>query len=354
MSGSVKGRVGAVGAVLLAAVAGCRIYEEPLGYPQPQPGYQPGYQQPGYLQSPSGGAPPASGGPGWYGAPPPGGGAVGAGETIQVPAGQAEPVWTNQPLAAGVDYVMEASGVWSAWGDRRDGVDALYGYAQWRVGNTPELWNQLLLDDRPMGDIAKQNGQSVAYNPAHVYTTTLRGTGQRVKLQIVDAKNGSWSDNHGGLTVVIYPRGGAPVAGYPPAAPPAAPPMSMGETVVVAADRADAVWTPVLAPGVLYVVEASGVWSAWGDKMDGIDAYYCYADWRVGPTPQLWNQLQLDDRAMADIAKQNGDSTGYNPSHTYVTTVRGTGQRVKLQLLDSKNGSWSDNHGAVQVRVYPR
>lgn len=353
MKGSVKGRVGrtgAIGAVLLASVVGCRIYEEPLGYPQQQPGYQ----QPGYQQRYQG-APPPAGGAGWYGAPPPGAGAVAvaSGETIQVPANQAEPVWSTQPLSAGVDYVVEASGVWSAWSDRRDGVDALYGYAQWRVGNTPEFWNQLLLDDRPMGDIAKENGQSVAYNPAHVYTATLRGTGQRVKLQIVDAKNGSWSDNHGGLTVAIYPRGGQPIAGYPPAAPPA-PPMAMGDTVIVAADKADAVWTPVLAPGVLYVVEAAGVWSAWGDRMDGIDAYYCYAEWRVGPTPQLWNQLQIDDRAMSDIAKQNGDSTGYNPSHVYVTTVRGSGQRLKLQLLDAKNGSWSDNHGALSVRVYPR
>jgi hypothetical protein len=280
---------------------------------------------------------------------------------VQVPADRAEAAWTNGPLAAGVDYVVEASGVFSAWADHLDGVDAYYGYGQWRVGNTPEFWNQLLLDDKPMGDQARQNGEPIAFNPAHVYAATIRGTGQRLKLQIMDARNGSWSDNHGGLNVRIYPRGGAPSYAYgpPAAAPPApAPPPSPppgGDVVVVPADRSDPAWSnqPLMA-GAVYTIEASGVWSAWGDHQDGIDAYYCYAEWRCGRTPELWSQLLIDDRGMAELAKQNGESLAYNPAHVYTTWVRGTGQRVKLQLLDAKNGSAGDNHGALYVRISRR
>jgi hypothetical protein len=57
-----------------------------------------------------------------------------------------------------------------------------------------------------MGDLARESGESTAYNPAHVYGTWFRGTGQRVKLQILDARNGSSGDNHGALHVRITPR----------------------------------------------------------------------------------------------------------------------------------------------------
>jgi hypothetical protein len=324
-----------------ASVVGCTIYEPPrAAYPPSAWQGTPQPQQPG--------GPPAYGG---------------GGEFVQVPADRADAVWTTGPLAAGVDYVVEASGVFSAWSDHLDGVDAYYGYGQWRVGNTPEFWNQLLLDDRPMGDQARQNGESTAFNPNHLYTATIRGTGQRLKLQIMDARNGSWSDNHGALSVRVYPRAGAPAYAYPTpmpaAAPPPAPPPPMpmpgGDTVVVPADRGDPVWSnqPLVA-GAMYLIEASGVWSAWGDHQDGIDAYYAYGEWRVGRTPELWNQLLIDDRGMADLAKQNGDPVGYNPAHVYATWVRGTGQRLKLQILDARNGSAGDNHGALQVRISRR
>src|SRR6266404_7268729 len=161
-----------------AFLVSCTVYETPPPAYPPSPGSWRG-------SPPPGGAPPTA--PSYYG----GGG---GGEFVQVPADRAEAVWTNGPLAAGVDYVVEASGVWSAWSDHLDGVDAYYGYAQWRVGKTPEFWNQLLLDDRGMAELAKQNGEPTTFNPGHVYAATIHGTGQRMKLQLLDAKNGSWSD----------------------------------------------------------------------------------------------------------------------------------------------------------------
>ena len=46
--------------------------------------------------------------------------------------------------------------------------------------------------------------------------------------------------------------------------------------------------------------------------------------------------------------------SGFNPSHVYVATVRGNGQRLKLQIADARNGSWGDNHGTLQVRITRR
>jgi hypothetical protein len=125
-------------------------------------------------------------------------------ETIFVPADQPDPVYTNMMLEQGKSYTIEASGVYSCWSDHPEGgVDAYYCYAEWRCGTSGEAWNQLLLNDKPMAEIARENGESDSYNPEHVYRATLMGNGESLKLQISDAQN-SWSDNLYGLNVSIY------------------------------------------------------------------------------------------------------------------------------------------------------
>lgn len=156
--------------VMVAGLSACVVYQQPGG---------------GYT----------------LGGPP---GAGGSGMQVLVPADRSDPVF-SPPLAAGAEYVVQASGVFSAWGDKVDGVDALYGYAEWRVGRTPEYWNQLIIDDKGMGDIMKAAGDPAAYQPSHVYACVIRGTGGPAKLQIRDAI-GSSGDNHGGLNVLIRPR----------------------------------------------------------------------------------------------------------------------------------------------------
>jgi hypothetical protein len=278
---------------------------------------------------------------------------------IFVPAARPEAVWTDRPLAAGVEYFVEATGSFSVWGDRRSGVDAYYGYDADRVGGV-RVWAQLLLDDRPMIEIARAAGDDTSFHPYHSYVTRVVGTGRPLKLQIADARNGSWGDNHGGVTVRLTPRwnGGGPppppqAGPPPPPAPP--PPAARGADVVgVPAYEPRASWSRPLAPGVLYVVEVSGTFSVSGDRNEGVDAYYVYDRERSGGWPQVWGQLLLDDRPMTDIAREHGDQTSFSPAHVYVTTVRGQGRPLKLQIADARNGSWQDNRGQLTVRIYPR
>jgi hypothetical protein len=125
-------------------------------------------------------------------------------ETVYVPADQQNPVYTSMILEQGKSYIIEASGVYSCWSDHPEGgVDAYYCFAEWRCGKNGEAWNQLLLDDKPMAEIARGNGDSDSYNPGHIYRTTIVGNGAPLILQISDAKN-SWSDNLYGLSVNIY------------------------------------------------------------------------------------------------------------------------------------------------------
>jgi hypothetical protein len=123
---------------------------------------------------------------------------------LWVPADRPEPVWLPWALVPGQWYVVEAWGAFSCWPDHNDGVDPFYGYGPWYFGAQPQPWAQLLIDDRPMFEIAKNNRHYVNYRQDHFYTTMIMGNGNRPKLQILDAKNGSWSDNRGGLWVRIY------------------------------------------------------------------------------------------------------------------------------------------------------
>lgn len=124
------------------------------------------------------------------------------------------------------------------------------------------------------------------------------------------------------------------------------------ETVLVPADKPEPVKTSmVLNKDEYYVIDASGTYSCWDDQTDGVDAYYCDAEWRVGPKPVAWKQLLLDDVSMFTIAEQNEDTTDYNSSHFYSTYIPGTGKPLKLQISDAI-GSSSDNHGGLEVKIY--
>jgi hypothetical protein len=362
-------------------------YARPLAqsYPPPPPG--PTYAPPP-AQAPPPAPPPVTSE--WRGTPPPPAPPPqpppppAAAVTVLVLADRPQPVWTT-PLAAGVLYTVEASGTFSVWGGEWDGLDAYYAYNPRRVGPSPQPWSQLLVDDRAMLELARENGDPVAFNPAHVYSTTVRGAGQPVRLQILDARNGSWRDNHGAVTVRFYPRSGgtAPyVAAPPPSAPPPPPPppppprqqppprpeaqwrgtppsppagYEVSETIVVHATRPEPIWTRApLAPGAAYLIEMSGVFSMWPGEREGADAYYEYSPRRVGPQAQLRPQLLVDDRPLADVARGEGQQTAFNPAHVYFVTVRGSGQPLKLQIRDARDGSWNDNYGALQVRITRR
>jgi hypothetical protein len=137
----------------------------------------------------------------WQGTPPPA--AFLANDVVMVHSHRPEPAWTSGPLAPGGIYILEVTGTFSIWPDESDVVDANYEWSPRRDGPQPRFQPQLLIDDRPMSEYS---GGPVPFSPGHVYTATVRGTGQRLKLQIADARNGSWGDNHGALQVRVFRR----------------------------------------------------------------------------------------------------------------------------------------------------
>lgn len=124
---------------------------------------------------------------------------------IWVPADNPNPVWSNETLMPGQWYVVETWGVFSCWTNHNDGVDPYYAYAPWNAGTQLQPWAQLLLNDRPMFETARANRNDVRFRPDHRYSTMIAGTGGRLKLQILDARNGSSADNRGGVWVRVYP-----------------------------------------------------------------------------------------------------------------------------------------------------
>jgi hypothetical protein len=120
-------------------------------------------------------------------------------EVVEVPSNDPAPVTTRTSLRAGQAYMIEASGEFSVWDPNNPiGVDAVYCYHAISCA-TPQLWNQLLVDELSLSDLA---GRPMAYNPQHVYRVRYTGKGKPLVLRLRDAA-GSWRDNGGKITVVI-------------------------------------------------------------------------------------------------------------------------------------------------------
>jgi hypothetical protein len=121
------------------------------------------------------------------------------------------------------------------------------------------------------------------------------------------------------------------------------------ETLTIPNDKPVKVKTAALEKGRWYLIEASGVFSDWGDHKDGVDAVWCYAEWRCGKEGQAWNQLRIDDKGMMDIA---GKTIPYNSQHTYQIRYQGQGRPIEIYCSDAQN-SWQDNSGAITVKITP-
>lgn len=96
-----------------------------------------------------------------------------------------------------------------------------------------------------------------------------------------------------------------------------------------------------------YLITADGAVSDWGDKKDGVDAVWCYAEWRCGKAGQPWQQLRIDGKGMMDLA---GGRLDYNAGHRYQIRVKGTGKPFEFYCADAQ-GSWQDNKGSFNVNV---
>ncbi len=104
----------------------------------------------------------------------------------------------------------------------------------------------------------------------------------------------------------------------------------------------------VLESGRWYIIEASGVISDWSHVQDGVDAVWCYAEWRCGREGQSWNQMRIDEKGMPDIT---GNPIPYNSQHIYRIRYMGQGKRAEFYCSDAQ-GSWSDNSGSFTVKIY--
>lgn len=99
--------------------------------------------------------------------------------------------------------------------------------------------------------------------------------------------------------------------------------------------------------GTRYTIEASGVVSDWGDKDDGVDPVWCYAEWRCGTMGLVWDQLRINDKGMTELA---GKPIPYNSSHTYQIEFTGDGNPIEFYAVDAL-GSPGDNKGFFTVKV---
>jgi len=121
------------------------------------------------------------------------------------------------------------------------------------------------------------------------------------------------------------------------------------DEVVVPNTRPEKVMSNVvLEQGKEYIIEASGVFSDWSGKTGGVDAVWCYAEWRYGKHGEIWNQLRIDDKGMTEIA---GKTIPYNPKHVYRVRYTGKGKQVEFFLSDAQ-WSWSGNSGSVTVKIF--
>ena len=121
------------------------------------------------------------------------------------------------------------------------------------------------------------------------------------------------------------------------------------ETVIIPNDKAVKVTSVTsLEKGKWYIIEASGVISDWSQANEGVDAVWCYAEWRCGKNGEVWNQLRINEKGLPDIA---GKSIPYNPQHVYQVRYLGEGKTIELYCSDTQ-GSWSDNSGSFTVKIF--
>ena len=81
----------------------------------------------------------------------------------------------------------------------------------------------------------------------------------------------------------------------------------------------------------------------------GVDGVWCYAKWRC-PTPEAWQQLQVNGQGILDFTHQTADDVPYSPGHSYTFELTGVSGKLTLDSSDAL-GSSSDNSGSFNVTI---
>jgi hypothetical protein len=118
-------------------------------------------------------------------------------EVIKVPNYKPITIVSMTRLEKGKAYIIDASGCVSNWDNKNDGIDAIYCYAKWRIGDKEEAWAQLRIDGKCLPEIA---GQDIPYNSGHVYRVRYVGTGKQMESNMNYTQK-IWNDNSEGIII---------------------------------------------------------------------------------------------------------------------------------------------------------
>jgi len=124
---------------------------------------------------------------------------------VSIPAISTTPTEVGVVLESGKPYIIVGEGECSLWSDHTDGVDSCFCYAEWRIGDVPQVWGQLKLVDPTVHLselIEEQTGAPPVYNTSHVYEAVVFGEGMPLKAIVHDG--GGYSDNNGELRISVY------------------------------------------------------------------------------------------------------------------------------------------------------
>lgn len=122
----------------------------------------------------------------------------------------------------------------------------------------------------------------------------------------------------------------------------------LAETLVVPNNRPIKVKSGfALAEGRWYRIVASGVVSNWAHTDEGIDAVWCYAQWRCGEQGEFWGQLLVDGMSIPEVL---GQVVPYNADHAYELRIKGTGRYLEFSSAGAE-GNWKNRSGAFTVRI---
>jgi hypothetical protein len=129
-------------------------------------------------------------------------------EVLTIPATNGNPI-LSQPLQAGVNYIIEASGIYYVGsGFYADAEWSNHPYGPWREQQPPDYYTQdphgfdIFINNQDIDWYGFANNKFTlhTYSPDHVYRYYCTGDGQPLVFHIFDQYYG---DNSGSLTVTI-------------------------------------------------------------------------------------------------------------------------------------------------------
>ena len=270
-------------------------------------------------------------------------------ETILVPANGA-PRTTTVVLQSGQTYTIRVSGTVNVGGAGTGTADAEFA-------NFSDVPNSLSDDCDNAGTLvdvglAINDTQIDAnrlpnwgeFNVGHVYEVQYIGTGAPITFSFHDC---NFSDNSGNLVVQIFGPSG-------PVTPPPSGNFRTVETLQVPANCSSVSSTTQLEAGVTYQVRVSGTVHVGGPGSGTADAEF--ANFSNVPGSVMNNcdnlstgidiGLAINDVGMDAAKFPNWGS--FKASHTYVTTVQGTGEPLSFSFHDC---DCSDNSGFLTVEI---